>query len=204
MTVMTTGDAIVESLIAHGIDTVFGIPGAHMYDFNDALARRTDAIRFITARHEQGAAYMAFGYAKSTGRVGVYTVVPGPGARCAEFRGGALYRLRRDRSGPLHHRQHHVAPDRTRPRTTARAARSAGPAARPHQVGGAHRPSGTGALRHGRGLPPACLRTRAAGRRRGALGCVRSESGRGAAAANVAHPGAPARPGLDRKSRRAH
>jgi acetolactate synthase-1/2/3 large subunit len=79
MTVMTTGDAIVESLIAHGVDTVFGIPGAHMYDFNDALARRSDAIRFITARHEQGAAYMAFGYAKSTGRVGVYTVVPGPG-----------------------------------------------------------------------------------------------------------------------------
>ena len=42
MTVMTTGDAIVESLIAHGVDTVFGIPGAHMYDFNDALARRAD------------------------------------------------------------------------------------------------------------------------------------------------------------------
>jgi acetolactate synthase-1/2/3 large subunit len=79
MTVMTTGEAIVESLIAHGVDTVFGIPGAHMYDFNDALARRADAIRFITTRHEQGAAYMAFGYAKSTGRVGVYTVVPGPG-----------------------------------------------------------------------------------------------------------------------------
>jgi acetolactate synthase-1/2/3 large subunit len=50
-----------------------------MYDFNDALARRADAIRFITTRHEQGAAYMAYGYAKSTGRVGVYTVVPGPG-----------------------------------------------------------------------------------------------------------------------------
>jgi acetolactate synthase-1/2/3 large subunit len=79
MPLMTTGDAIVEALIAHGVDTVFGIPGAHMYDFNDALARRSDAIRFITARHEQGAAYMAFGYAKSTGRVGVYTVVPGPG-----------------------------------------------------------------------------------------------------------------------------
>jgi acetolactate synthase-1/2/3 large subunit len=79
MTVMTTGEAIVESLIAHGVDTVFGIPGAHMYDFNDALARRADAIRFITTRHEQGAAYMAYGYAKSTGRVGVYTVVPGPG-----------------------------------------------------------------------------------------------------------------------------
>ncbi|HEY3850890.1 MAG TPA: thiamine pyrophosphate-dependent enzyme [Steroidobacteraceae bacterium] len=95
MTVMTTGDAIVESLIAHGVDTVFGIPGAHMYDFNDALARRADAIRFITARHEQGAAYMAFGYAKSTGRVGVYTVVPGPGvlnsaaALCTAYGAGA-------------------------------------------------------------------------------------------------------------------
>jgi acetolactate synthase I/II/III large subunit len=75
----TTGQAIVESLIAHGVDTVFGIPGAHMYDFNDALARRGDAIRFIATRHEQGAGYMAFGYAKSTGRVGAYTVVPGPG-----------------------------------------------------------------------------------------------------------------------------
>jgi len=79
MAVMTTGEAIVEALIAHGVDTVFGIPGAHMYDFNDALARRADALRFITTRHEQGAAYMAYGYAKSTGRVGVYTVVPGPG-----------------------------------------------------------------------------------------------------------------------------
>ena len=79
MAVMTTGEAIVEALIAHGVDTVFGIPGAHMYDFNDALARRADVIRFITTRHEQGAAYMAYGYAKSTGRVGVYTVVPGPG-----------------------------------------------------------------------------------------------------------------------------
>ena len=95
MTVMTTGDAIVESLIAHGVDTVFGIPGAHMYDFNDALARRADRIRFITARHEQGAGYMAFGYAKSTGRVGVYTVVPGPGvlnsaaALCTAYGAGA-------------------------------------------------------------------------------------------------------------------
>lgn len=79
MTKLTTGDLIVESLIANGVDTVFGIPGAHMYDFNDALARGADKIRFIHTRHEQGAAYMAYGYAKSTGRSGVYTVVPGPG-----------------------------------------------------------------------------------------------------------------------------
>src|ERR1700734_3907837 len=79
MTVITTGQAIAESLIAHGVDTVFGIPGAHMYDFNDALAQRREGLRFITPRHEQGAGYMAYGYAKSTGRPGIYTVVPGPG-----------------------------------------------------------------------------------------------------------------------------
>lgn len=76
---MTTGEIIARSLIANGVDTVFGIPGAHMYDFNDALAREAGRVRFIHTRHEQGAGYMAYGYAKSTGRVGAYTVVPGPG-----------------------------------------------------------------------------------------------------------------------------
>jgi acetolactate synthase-1/2/3 large subunit len=79
MALMSTGQVIAESLIAHGVNTLFGIPGAHMYDFNDALAQRKDKLRFITTRHEQGAGYMAYGYAKSTGRVGTYTVVPGPG-----------------------------------------------------------------------------------------------------------------------------
>ena len=79
MTRMTTGEIMAKSLIANGVDTVFGIPGAHMYDFNDALAREAGSIRFIHTRHEQGAGYMAYGYAKSTGRVGAYTVVPGPG-----------------------------------------------------------------------------------------------------------------------------
>jgi len=79
MALRSTGQAITDSLLAHGVDTLFGIPGAHMYDFNDALAERQAQLRFITTRHEQGAGYMAFGYAKSTGRVGVYTVVPGPG-----------------------------------------------------------------------------------------------------------------------------
>ena len=79
MTRMTTGEIMAKSLIANGVNTVFGIPGAHMYDFNDALAREAESIRFIHTRHEQGAGYMAYGYAKSTGRVGAYTVVPGPG-----------------------------------------------------------------------------------------------------------------------------
>ena len=76
---LTTGEAIAKSLVLHGVDTVFGIPGAHMYHFNDALARESEHVAFIATRHEQGAAHMAFGYAKSTGRTGVFTVVPGPG-----------------------------------------------------------------------------------------------------------------------------
>ena len=79
MTSLTTGQAVVKSLLAHGVDTLFGIPGAHMYDFNDACHKHRDDLRFIVTRHEQGAGYMAFGYAKSTGKVGAYTVVPGPG-----------------------------------------------------------------------------------------------------------------------------
>ncbi|AXV18376.1 hypothetical protein CYG48_21845 (plasmid) [Neorhizobium sp. SOG26] len=75
---MTTGEIITHSLVANGVDTVFGIPGAHMYDLIDAMARES-RIRFIHTRHEQGAGYMAYGYAKATGRTGVYTVVPGPG-----------------------------------------------------------------------------------------------------------------------------
>ena len=77
--VMTTAQVIVDCLVEQGVDTVFGIPGVHTYHLFDALYERSDAIRFIGSRHEQGAAYMAYGYAKATGRVGVYTCVPGPG-----------------------------------------------------------------------------------------------------------------------------
>src|SRR5690349_18506513 len=75
----TTGQAIAESLLRHDVDTVFGIPGAHTYDLFDALHGAGDRIRFITTRHEQAAGYMAFGYAKSSGKAGVFSVVPGPG-----------------------------------------------------------------------------------------------------------------------------
>jgi acetolactate synthase I/II/III large subunit len=77
--VVTAGQAIVECLIRSGVDTLFGIPGVHTYHLFDALYERRHEIRFIGSRHEQGAAYMAFGYAKSTGRIGAYTCVPGPG-----------------------------------------------------------------------------------------------------------------------------
>ena len=73
------GQAIIESVILHGVDTVFGLPGAQTYPIFDALHGLSNQVRTISCRHEQGAAYMAFGYAKSTGRPGVYCVVPGPG-----------------------------------------------------------------------------------------------------------------------------
>jgi len=76
---ITCSDAIVKSLLDHGVDTIFGIPGAQTYAFFDALGRYKTDIKLIITRHEQGAAYMAFGYAKSTGKVGTYCVVPGPG-----------------------------------------------------------------------------------------------------------------------------
>ncbi len=74
---LTTADVIVQSLISHGVDTVFGLPGVQTYPLFDAMSRA--GIRVIGARHEQTVAYMAFGYAQATGRPGVYTVVPGPG-----------------------------------------------------------------------------------------------------------------------------
>jgi acetolactate synthase-1/2/3 large subunit len=76
---VTGGAAIVDALVANGVDTVFGLPGAQIYPLFDALQLRSAAIRTYGARHEQTCAYMAFGYARSTGRPGVYAVVPGPG-----------------------------------------------------------------------------------------------------------------------------
>ena len=77
--IMTGGEALVRSLIAEGIDTVFGLPGIQLDPMFSALHDAGNAVSVINARHEQGVAYMAYGYAQSTGRVGTYAVVPGPG-----------------------------------------------------------------------------------------------------------------------------
>ena len=69
----------MDAVAGHGVDTIFGLPGGQLDHFFDALYGAKDRIRLIGTRHEQGAAYMAFGYARSTGRVGTYCVVPGPG-----------------------------------------------------------------------------------------------------------------------------
>ena len=76
---LTGGEAIVRGLLDHGVDTVFGLPGAQVYGLFDAFKRAEPKLRTIGARHEQAVGYMAFGYARATGRPGVYAVVPGPG-----------------------------------------------------------------------------------------------------------------------------
>ena len=79
MTTMTGAQAIINSLKQYGVDTIFGLPGWQLDNVFDALYDEQDSIRVIHTRHEQAVAYMAFGYAQSTGRAGVCLVVPGPG-----------------------------------------------------------------------------------------------------------------------------
>lgn len=76
---ITTGEAVTATLVAHGIETVFGVPGIHNDHLLDAFHGARHRLRFIHTRHEQGAAYMALGAALATGRPQAFAVVPGPG-----------------------------------------------------------------------------------------------------------------------------
>jgi acetolactate synthase-1/2/3 large subunit len=76
---MSTAEAAVATLIAHGLDTVYALPGVHNDHLFDAFQRAGEYLRVVHTRHEQGAAYMALGAALATGRPQAYTVVPGPG-----------------------------------------------------------------------------------------------------------------------------
>ena len=76
---MTAADAVLATLIAHGIDTLYALPGVQNDNLFDALFRVADQLRTVHTRHEQGAAYMALGAALATGKPQAYAVVPGPG-----------------------------------------------------------------------------------------------------------------------------
>ncbi len=76
---MTAAEAIIATLIAHGLDTVYALPGVQNDFLFEALFKFSDRLRTIHTRHEQGAAYMALGAALATGKPSVYAVVPGPG-----------------------------------------------------------------------------------------------------------------------------
>ncbi|MBS7542793.1 5-guanidino-2-oxopentanoate decarboxylase [Ancylobacter oerskovii] len=73
----TVGEALIDLLEANGVEVVFGIPGVHTVELYRGLAG--SAIRHITPRHEQGAGFMADGYARVTGKPGVALVITGPG-----------------------------------------------------------------------------------------------------------------------------
>ncbi|MFL6933952.1 MAG: thiamine pyrophosphate-dependent enzyme [Xanthobacteraceae bacterium] len=76
---MTTAEATVAALLAHGIGTIYALPGVHNDDLFDALYKVANRMRTVHARHEQAAAYMALGAALATAKPQAYTVVPGPG-----------------------------------------------------------------------------------------------------------------------------
>ena len=77
---MTGADIVVQCLIEQGVDTVFGYPGGAILNVYDALYKSRDKIRHYLSSHEQGAAHMADGYARATGKVGVCLATSGPGA----------------------------------------------------------------------------------------------------------------------------
>ena len=76
---MTGADAVVDVLVKRGVSTLFGLPGIQLDPLFNAFHDARSRLRIINARHEQGVAYMALGFAQATGRPGVYACVPGPG-----------------------------------------------------------------------------------------------------------------------------
>src|SRR5437899_12962553 len=85
----TGGEAVVRSLAAHGVRTVFGIPGTHNLEIYRHL--RPYGLRHVTPRHEQGAGYAADGYARVTGRPGVVVTTTGPALLNAAAAVGQAY-----------------------------------------------------------------------------------------------------------------
>jgi pyruvate dehydrogenase (quinone)/pyruvate oxidase len=75
----TTAEILVDTLMDWGVDTIFGLPGDGINGIMEALRTRREHVRFIQVRHEEAAAFMACGYAKYTGKLGVCLATSGPG-----------------------------------------------------------------------------------------------------------------------------
>jgi pyruvate dehydrogenase (quinone) len=75
----TAADVLIETLLDWGVNVVFGLPGDGINGIMEALRKRQNEISFIQVRHEEAAAFMACGYAKYTGRLGVCLATSGPG-----------------------------------------------------------------------------------------------------------------------------
>jgi pyruvate dehydrogenase (quinone) len=76
---MTAADVLIEGLIDWGVEVIFGLPGDGINGIMEALRTHKDKIRFVQVRHEEAAAFMACGYAKYTGKLGVCLATSGPG-----------------------------------------------------------------------------------------------------------------------------
>src|SRR5437763_232987 len=75
----TAADVLIDTIHDWGVDVIFGLPGDGINGIMESLRRRKDKIRFIQVRHEEAAAFMACGYAKYTGKLGVCLATSGPG-----------------------------------------------------------------------------------------------------------------------------
>src|SRR3989449_7501973 len=76
---MTAAEVLIDRLIDWGVEVIFGLPGDGINGIMEALRKKRDTIRFIQVRHEEAAAFMACGYAKFTGKLGVCLATSGPG-----------------------------------------------------------------------------------------------------------------------------
>ena len=76
----TASDTLIERLIEWGVDVIFGLPGDGINGVMEALRTHQEKIRFVQVRHEEAAAFMACGYAKYSGKLGVCLATSGPGA----------------------------------------------------------------------------------------------------------------------------
>lgn len=88
---MTGGEIFVECLKAQGVKTIFGMPGGHLNPVYESLYESREQISHYVVRHEGGAAFMADGYARSTGDIGVCLTIPGPGSTNASTGLGEAY-----------------------------------------------------------------------------------------------------------------
>ena len=77
---ITGSQALLDALVAEGVDTIFGYPGGAIMPVYDKLYDYSDRLHHILVRHEQGAIHAAQGYARTTGKPGVVLVTSGPGA----------------------------------------------------------------------------------------------------------------------------
>ena len=138
---MTGGGALVEMLRRHQVDTIFALPGVQNDALFVAFYDAGEALRVIHTRHEQGAAYMAFGYARASA---CRRLCGGAGTRLPQHHRRPRHRVCDERARPVHQRPDRLRSDRPRLRPVARDPRSARDPATADQMGRAHRAPDTG------------------------------------------------------------